>query len=472
MAWCRFDASLLESVALVMREAHLTADIATYLSEASFEKIPSKAIEVAKLHILDCLGVAAAGAREPAARIVSAFVSAEGGVSSSTIIAGRLRTPASSAALANGTSAHVLDFDDTHHPGFLHPSAVLVPAILSLAEERKLSGRQVITAYLFGLDVMAALASRLNPVHYERGWHATSTIGSLMAVSACSVMLGLGHSAIVNGLAIAATMSSGIRRNFGTMTKAYHAGMAARNGVVASKLAEAGLTGDSEILEGDRGFLDLFSSIQGHDAFGILDHTFKLAVNGLAIKQFASCGATHPPIEAMLQIRHESAVTPETVDEIAVTTHPMLKSVLTHDRPENGLEGKFSLPHCMAVSLIDGAAGLGQFTDDRVKDPMVRELASRVRHMTDPTVGLTGHMSWGAIVDVGLRDGRRLTREVDVAKGKWMGDPFTPEEVTRKFLDCADVGGITRTNAADCSSRVLRLEDESQVTHIMTAIAG
>lgn len=451
----------------------LTSELAAYLGEATFDRLPAKPIEVAKLLLLDCLGVAVAGAGEPAARIVASVVAQEGGNSQSTIFGTNLRVPASGASLANGTAAHALDFDDTHHPGFLHPSAVLVPALCALAEERSLDGRSVITAFLYGLDVMAALGAALNPGHYERGWHATSTIGSVMAAAACGVLLGLEHEQMVAAIGMGATEASGIRRNFGTMSKPYHAGMAARNGVIAAKLAQAGLTADTAILEGERGFGDVFQGMAGWDRnrfLDILNHRFELAVEGMAVKQFASCGATHPPIEAILELRRAHNLAPSQVQEIVVVTHPMLKGVLIHENPQTGLEGKFSIQHCLAVALVDGLAGLFQFTDAKVHDPAINAVARRVKHLTDPTVGLAGHMSWGSIVTVRMVNGGQFTQAVDVARGKWIGEPLLAIEIEAKFRECVAAGGLSDQAADLCIESIHSFESQSNIGELMRTL--
>jgi 2-methylcitrate dehydratase PrpD len=450
----------------------LTSALAAYLAEASFERLSPHVVGVARLLLLDCLGVAVAGADEPAARIVAALIREEGGNPNCTVFGTDLRSSASAAALANGTAAHALDFDDTHHPGFLHPSAVLVPAICALAEEKSLDGRSVLTAFMYGLDVMTALGAVLNPSHYERGWHATSTIGSVMAATACGLLLGLSPVQMMSAIGIGATEASGIRRNFGTMSKPFHAGMAARNGIVAAKLAAAGFTADSAILEGERGFGDVFQGAAGWDRsrfFTTLNHRFDLAIEGLAVKQFAACGATHPPIEAILNLRREHHLIPEQVEEIRVVTHPMLKGILIHQRPETGLEGKFSVQHCLAVALVDGFAGLSQFTDERVQDPIVKDLARRVIHVTDPTVGLAGHMSWGAVVTVRLKDGRELANSVEVARGKWIGQPLTSEEIEAKFIDCARIGGLSPDSIGFCIDFTSSLQSQASIGALMAA---
>ena len=275
-----------------------------------------------------------AGAVEPAAEKVRAVVLAEGGGPLALVVGTRLRTSIAGAALANGTAAHALDLDDSHHPGFLHPSAVLVPAVLALGEARGASGSETVAAYLAGLEALTAIGSAINLRHYELGWHATATIGTVAAAVAGARLLRLDAERAGAALGLAASQAGGVRRNFGSMAKPLHAGLAARAGVLAALLAEQGLTAGDEVLEGERGWFDLVAGPgEWDEAAGLaaLDDGFGLAVEGLGIKRFASCGVTHAPIEAALALR--KATSPRSSGSTSSSTRSRGRSPPTTSRP-------------------------------------------------------------------------------------------------------------------------------------------
>src|SRR6185295_15005941 len=221
----------------------------------------------------DTVGVTLAGASEPASLIVRHVVEAEGG-DACTVFGTPVRASMSGAALANGTAAHALDYDDMCFVSLAHPSAPLVPAVLAAAESARLSGRAVLDAYVVGFEIEARLGRLMNPRHYQRGWHCTSTLGTIGAAAAVGRLLGLDAAAAGHALAIAASQASGLKENFGTMVKPLHAGLAARNGVLAALLARGGMVASRQAFEGPQGFLRAFDS--GGD--GIADAIADLGV--------------------------------------------------------------------------------------------------------------------------------------------------------------------------------------------------
>ena len=456
-----------------MTESAITTGLASYVERGSYSRLPPNAVEAARQVILDCFGAMIAGAGEPASRIVASLGATGNGSGRCSLIGYEYTSGAAEAGLVNGVSAHVLELDDTHHPGLLHPSAVLLPTILAIGEEVEASGRDLITAYLYGLDVMSALANGLNPRHYALGWHATGTLGPLFAAAAAAKLLDLDSEGIATALSIAASEAGGIRRNFGSMTKALHAGLAVQSGITAARLAERGFTAGAAVLEGERGFFDLMAGEGGWtpDRFlAPLDHKFKLSISGLAIKRFASCGATHPPIEAALLLRQALETRLEEVAEIEAVVNPMVGNVLIHHNPTTGAEGKFSLEHSLAVALVDGEAGLPQFTDARVNDPKVRSIASRVRTLFDPAIGLAAQMSWGARVTIRLSSGRIESRVVDVARGKWLGARLTDEEIRQKFLGCLAFANVERHVAEDLANELSHIEQAPSVGALLAPL--
>jgi 2-methylcitrate dehydratase PrpD len=307
--------------------------------------IPAEARTRAGRAVLDTVGVTLAGVSEPASRIVRGTIAAGGG-DACALLGTSVRSSAANAALANGTSAHALDFDDMCFVSLAHPSAPLVPAAIAAAEAAGASGRALLDAYVAGFEIEARLGRLMNPRHYERGWHCTSTLGTIGAAAAVSRLLGLDAAAAGHALAIAASEASGLKENFGTMVKPLHAGLAARNGVLAALLARGGMTASAQALDGPQGFLHAFDSAGDGlvDAVGDLGSRWEILDTGITVKLYPSCAGTHPTLDAILDLRREHRFTGDEVDRIDVDVDSITPTILIYPRPASGLEGKFSLP--------------------------------------------------------------------------------------------------------------------------------
>ena len=291
---------------------------------------------------LDCLGAALAGYSHPIGKIITDFVKESGGSPKATVIGAGFKTSPHEAALANGTMAHALDYDDYSLVLAGHPSVSLLPSILAIGEDRGISGKKVLTAYIVGFEIESKLGAGVNFRHYELGWHATCTLGTLGAAAACSSILGLDIEKTRMALGIAASEASGLRQNFGTMTKPFHAGLSARNGVIAALLAEKGFTADKNILEAEFGFCNLFCGKGEYDSERItsnLGNPFAIFEPGISIKPYPSCGGTHTALDAMLYLAKENDINPSDVEEIGVDVPELLPRVLIHSNPKTGLEG-------------------------------------------------------------------------------------------------------------------------------------
>src|SRR5437762_11546265 len=237
-----------------------TSAIAEFIAKSRWEDCPAEAVDAARRAILDCLGVMLAGSVEPAARIVTDIARSEGGAPIATVVGTPLRTGAVWAALANGTAAHALDFDDTNFAMMGHPTAPVLSAALAAGELALADGRVLVHAFLLGFEVETTLAEVLNPAHYEKGFHATGTLGAMGAAAAAARLLGLDATQTRTALAIAASQASGLKENFGTMTKPFHAGHAARSGVLSALLAREGFTASEQAIEGPQGYLAVLSA--------------------------------------------------------------------------------------------------------------------------------------------------------------------------------------------------------------------
>ena len=444
-----------------------TERIADFIVAIGFDQIPREAVDLAKGVILDCLGVTLAGSQDPSGRIVTECVKELGGNPEAAVIGGGFKTSAPQAALANGTMAHALDYDDIAISWVGHPTAVLLPAVLALGERGKLSGRAVLEGYIIGFEVGAKLGACIGLAHYAWGWHATVTLGTMGAAAAAAKMLRLDARQTRMALGIATSLAGGTRQNFGTMTKPFHAGSAARNGVLAALLAKRGFTADEAILENPMGFCKLFSGGGDFDiakATQGLGDPFDIVTPGVSMKPYPCCRFTHRCVDAILYLIKEYRPRAEDVERVECKTAEFVPQVVIHPRPKSGLEGKFSMQYCMAIALLDGEVGLRQFTDEKVLDPRAQELLKRVEYVHPE--GLTPlHPE---AVTVKLKDGRELCHEVAIAKGD-PGNPMGEEELAAKYRDCASfvLSPVDIQKSLDMMSHLEDLEDITELIDLL-----
>jgi len=415
-----------------------TAGIAEFLVKSRWEDCPPEAVEAARRAILDCLGVMLAGSVEPSARIIQRIAEAEGGAPLATVVGTGRRTGATWAALANGTAAHALDYDDMCFVSLAHPSAPLVPAVMAAAELTGASGRAALDAYVVGFEIEARLGRTMNPRHYQRGWHCTSTLGAVGAAAAASRVLGLDAKATAHALAIAASEASGLKENFGSMVKPLHAGLAARDGVLAALLARGGLTASAGAFDGPQGFLQAMDSERTDLARETADlgSRWEIEDTGITMKLYPSCAATHPPLDALLDLRASEGLTADVIEAIDIDVDRVTPTVLLYNRPASALEAKFSMPFCAAAAMLDGRVGIDTFDDGRLGDAAVVRLMARVTMRVDDALGKSVAPLTQARVHVRLRDGRTLTRDANGARG-YPDRPATSAEVDAKFVACA-----------------------------------
>ena len=404
---------------------------------ASTAQPPAAARATAARAFLDTIGVALAGASEPAARIVARVAAGEGS-GPCAIVATPCRASASNAALANGTAAHALDFDDMCFVSLAHPSAPLVSAAFAAGEIAGASGRALLDGYVVGFEIEGRLGRTMNPRHYQRGWHCTATLGTIGAAAAAARVLGLDAWATAHALAIAASEASGLKENFGTMVKPLHAGLAARNGVVAAQLAGAGMIASAAAIDGPQGLLAAMDSERPalDDTIADLGTRWEIIETGITVKLYPSCAGTHPTLDALLDLRRRHGITAADVDAIEIGVDPIVPTILIHDRPSTGLEGKFSMPFCAAAAVVHGSVGVDTFTPPCLHDPAVLAVQSRVSMRIDPSLDASAPPLTQSRVTVRLRDGRALTAFAKGARG-YPEQPATDEELGAKFSSCA-----------------------------------
>jgi len=431
--------------------ATLTARLGDFVAGLPSDSIPLEARTRARTAIIDAVGCTLAGSGTPAGLMITKHVASQGGQAQSSVLGTNLQAPAGLAALANGTAGHALDYDD-----FLmrmaHPSVVLLPAILAAGERDGRSGRELVEAYVIGFEVTGRLCRHLNPAHYARGWHATSTIGVLGAAAAAARLARLPAEQVRTAVGIAASNAAGVRKNFGSMVKPLHAGTAAAAGLLAADLAAAGFTADLDILDGPRNFLEVYAGAGAHaDPGGLFapGEPFELVETGIALKRFACCGAIHATADAVLTIReqHPEVAWIDAVRTIECRVNRMSPDILIHHRAESPDEGKFCLEYSVAAALLDGALGFAQYTPERIVDPAVQTLSSRVKVVVDPDMAVH-YTSFPGAVEIELSDGRRLRSSVHSQKGN-PDNPLSAADVEAKFMECAEpVLGATGTRSA------------------------
>jgi 2-methylcitrate dehydratase PrpD len=409
-----------------------------------------------------------AGSKEALAGILCDFVRSNGGRPVASVVGRGFKTSAADAALVNGAVAHALDYDDITRAIKGHPTAVLLPAALALAEEEGTTGQEVLLAYILGFEVACGVGDAMSTAYADDlGWHPTGPLGCLGAAVAASRILKLDEEQTAMAISLAASQAAGLRQNFGTMTKPFHAGAACRVGVTSAKLVKAGFTASLDAIEGRFGFMHAFSGGGGYDKDRVLRNlgeTCYLLQSGIEIKKYPCCGSTHLALDATSRILGRESVEPLDVDRIEVLVDFDPPRSLIHERPKTALQGKFSMQYCLAAALLDRKIGLGTFTDQQVLRPEVQSLIPRVTMRRVP--GYEGQKSWTEAynqVELHLKDGRVLTERADrIPEGALRG--VTMDEIEAKFRDCASAV-LTSGATEELVDSLGRLEEVEDIRH-------
>jgi 2-methylcitrate dehydratase PrpD len=424
--------------ATVQATRPITQMLARFACDHDLSQAPTVLFERATRALVDTVGVAIAARLEPSFTILARTIGHGTCTGDVTVLAARTRTAPAQAAFLNGTAGHALDFDDVADEIKGHPSVVLWPALLAVAEANGNSGRELLEAYVVGFEVGCAIARGL-PVegHYRRGWHATATIGVVAAVCGAGRLLRLDEIRMRNGIGIAASMASGSRQNFGSMTKPLHAGMAARDAVIAAQLAATGFTADQDQLEGPLGYLQLYGV--GPDTGAVANALASprvLLEHGLNAKKYACCYETHRIADAALALV-ERGLRAEDVRSVTVSVQPGGLQAIIHHRPTTGLQAKFSAEYVVSACLTDGRLSLSTFADEAVQRAEVQELLQRIviREAAEPPFGPLNFEHAYATVEVTLGDGACVRERCDVPRGHARA-PLTDAELDAKFRDC------------------------------------
>jgi 2-methylcitrate dehydratase PrpD len=441
-----------------MKMAALTAELGRFVSSLTLKHIPAEAQVVAKTGITDCFGVMIAGARDPVVALLDREMASSDGAVLASLIPSLKKRNVEDAALVNGAAAHVLDYDDVTLDG--HPSAVLVPAIIAQGEIVGASGSELLTAYVAGYEVWAELLVREPVPLHQKGWHPTAVRGAIAAAAACAKLRGLNAEKCQTALAIAASMSGGLVANFGSLTKCFQVGRASQSGVIAARLADAGLTASPDTLEHQSGFLAAFSP-SGHPdlsrSFDLKTKEWHLARQGLNLKRYPICYATHRAIDAALDLTIRHDLKPADVHQILVSTGEMQMLMLRNHRPKTAFEAKFSMQFAMASSLVARAVGLSQLTDAFVGSHDVQSLIPRVSTTTTTETMNGSAFAPSESVEIRTVKGQVFASEPIVyAKGS-MQRPLSRSELQDKFIGCLGDGLAAKTKT-DTFEKLMNLE--------------
>jgi 2-methylcitrate dehydratase PrpD len=405
-----------------------TRKLARFIIASRFEDLPGSVRHEAKRTLLNWVGCAIGGSGHETVSNAIAALLPFCGPGQASLFGRRERVDVLHASLLNGISSHVFDFDDTHADTAIHPAAPVAPAILALAEHQPTSGRDFINALVVGIETECRIGKAVTPSHYEAGWHITGTAGVFGSAAAAGRLLGLNEQQMCWALALAAAQPVGLQEMFGSMTKSFHPGQAAQNGLTAALLASQGFTSSEQPLEAKRGWFDVMSTNTNYAA--LTEASWEILNN--SYKPFACGLVVHPVIDGCLQLRNAHRLTPDAIERIDVDVNPRVMMLTTIKEPTSGLEGKFSVYHAAAVALVEGAAGERQFSGEAVRTQATAELRRRVFPSIDPAIGKVQ-----ARVTITLKNAQRLTVFVEHAAGS-VKSPMSDAAIEQKVLGLAD----------------------------------
>jgi 2-methylcitrate dehydratase PrpD len=458
----------------------LTRYVSEFICNTRLQDLPADVVALGKKSILDGLGLALSGGASHCGQLVRRHLADLNlGAGPATVIGTDLKLAPRFAAFANGVGIHADDYDDTQLAvaadrvyGLLtHPTAPALPAALAMAETTGATGAAAMLAYHLGVEVECKIAEAINPRHYQTGFHSTATCGTFAAAAAAARLLGLDVDATARALSIAGSQSAGLRENFGTMTKPFHAGRSSESGVAAAQFASYGWTATDRILEAPRGFFSAAGG--GYDAGAIagrLGAPWTIADPGVSIKPHPSGSLTHPGMTEMLRLIRANDIRARDVVRVRVGTNHNMPNALIHHRPNDELQAKFSMEFCMAILLLEGRAGLAEFTDEVVRRPDVKAMIEKVDFVVDADAEAAGYHKMTTIIDIELAGGRKVSGRADFGKGS-PADPMSYDQVADKFRENAEFARFPKAQAESVVALVRDLETLPTITRLTSVLA-
>jgi len=435
----------------------LTEALARFAVKTPAGNIPDAAYDKAAKAIVDTVGCILAGSVADVSAPLLRYLEQIEGEGVRPVLATGKTAPSEISAMINGTFGHALDFDDVLSMMPAHPSTVVLPALFACMPPMT-SGQSFVEAYILGVEVGAKIGLGIGNGHYRRGWHATGTLAVFSAVAALARLLGLDVATTRQAFGIAASTASGLRCNFGTMTKPLHAGWASRNAVVAVRLASSGFSASPEAMETSAGFFSTYGTEQSDMArcVAALGKPYVFLDPGLALKKYPCCYALHRPIDGLLQLRKSLELTPENTESVFCRVAPGALRPLPYTAPKTGLEGKFSMEYTLAAGVFDGRFDLAAYSDEGVVRPGIAALLPRMSKAEDSEClggeKDTGARSSGTIGFIEITARRRDGAEETVRVDKPVGSPERElgwNDLETKFHDCAGQAGLASNSAAD-----------------------
>ena len=455
----------------------VTGAIVEYIQMVTYDSIPEDVRRELKRCLVDGLGVMLAGTPSACSRLIQRYVQESKSPGASAVVGTGILTSPSLVALANGVAGHADDFDDTQLSqtpdriyGLLtHPTVPALAAALAVGQDVKASGKEFLTAFCGGIEVECKIAEAMNPEHYIKGFHTTGTVGVFGATAAAAKLYKLSPEQTRFALGIAASKSAGLRVNFGTMTKPYHAGAAAENGVVAARLARLGYQSDPNALDGQWGHFQVTGG--GCDPARIVGHLgnpYTLSWPGVSVKPYPCGSLSHPSLDALLDLITEHDIKPSQVAQVRLGAGRNILNPLRYKEPQNSLEAKFSLQFCLGILLLRRRAGLQEFVDDVVRSPEVRAMMALVETYHSPEIEAKGSDRMRSLVEVRLKDGRVLTRLAETSRGT-PERPMSRQEMAAKFADCAHAT-LSQERITTALEAIHRVEEMGSVGELVERV--
>jgi len=409
----------------------VTRRLAHYLVTAGYDDLPANVRKEGVRTLLNWVGVAIGGSHHQTVDIAVAALAPFSGPAQASLFGRHERFDIMNAAFINGVSSHIFDYDDTHLKTIIHPAGPVASAILALSELQPVAGKDFLNALVLGVETECRIGNAVYPNHYDVGWHITGTAGVFGSAAAVGKLLKLNEEQMIWALGLAASQPVGLRESFGSMNKSFNPGRAASNGIFAAMLASKNFTSSEGMIEAKRGWANTISTKQDYNEItGDLGTRYEAALN--TYKPFACGIVMHPAIDAAIQLRNENKLNADQVERVDLKVHPLVLELTGKKTPRQGLEGKFSIYHAVAVALVEGAGGEKQFSDRAVNDPTIVALRAKVNPVVTP-----GIKPEQVDMTVVLRDGRQLHRYVEHAIGS-VEVPMTDQQLETKFSDLAD----------------------------------
>ena len=408
----------------------VTRTLARYVVGARYEDLPEPVRAEARRTLLNWTGCAIGGSQHETVDIAVAALTPFSGPPQASVLGRGERFDIMHAALINGIASHVFDFDDTHLKTVIHPAGPVASAILALAEMRPVNGREFLNALVLGIEAECRIGNAVYPDHYDRGWHITGSTGTFGAAVAAGKLLGLSEQQMIWAIGLAAAQPVGLREMFGSMTKSFHPGRAAQNGLTAALLAQRNFTSSDAGLEGKSGWANVLSTKRDYrEITDGLGQRYEIAFN--TYKPFACGIVIHPAIDACIQLRNEQRLTADQVEKVDLFVHPLVLELTGKKEPQTGLETKFSVFFAAALAIVKGSAGMRDFSDANAKDAQLQALARRVVATVDPAV-----KEAQVRARVTLKDGRTFDKRIEHAVGS-IERPMSDADLDAKFRDLA-----------------------------------